>query len=71
MPIDTSIDFVAINIVVVTISDSRSIETDTSGDVLEKRIINAGHNMLKRFIVPDDVKQIKRYFAIIVKRERC
>ena len=59
MPIDTSIDFVAINIAIVTISDSRSIETDTSGDVLEKRIINAGHNMLKRFIVPDDVKQIK------------
>ena len=39
MPIDTSIDFVAINIAVITISDSRTIENDTSGDTLEKRIL--------------------------------
>ena len=59
MPIDTSIDFVAINIAVVTISDSRTIENDTSGNTLEKRIVNSGHNMIKRTIIPDDVKKIK------------
>ena len=59
MPIDTSIDFVAINIAVVTISDSRTMENDTSGNTLEKRIINSGHNMIKRTIIPDDVKKIK------------
>tara|TARA_Y100001970_G_scaffold137297_1_gene168969 strand:+ start:63 stop:590 length:528 start_codon:yes stop_codon:yes gene_type:complete len=59
MPIDTSIDFVAINIAVVTISDSRTIENDTSGNTLEKRIVNSGHNMIKRTIIPDDVKIIK------------
>ena len=59
MPIDTSIDFVSINIAVITISDSRTMENDTSGDTLEKRIKDYGHNMLKRIIIPDDVQQIK------------
>ncbi len=59
MPIDTSIDFVAINIAIITISDSRTIENDTSGDTLEKRIIQSGHHMIKRTIIPDDVKKIK------------
>ena len=59
MPIDTSLDFVPINIAVVTISDSRTKENDTSGDTLEKRITDAGHRMIKRKIIPDDVSQIK------------
>ena len=59
MPIDTSIDFVSINIAVITISDSRTMENDTSGNTLEKRIVNSGHNMIKRTIIPDDVKKIK------------
>ena len=59
MPIDTSIDFVGINIAVITISDSRTLENDTSGDTLEKRINEAGHHMMKRTIIPDDVSQIK------------
>ena len=59
MPIDTSIDFVAINIAVITISDSRTIENDISGDTLVKRIQDSGHHMIKRTIIPDDVKKIK------------
>ena len=59
MPIDTSLDFVPINIAVITISDSRTKENDTSGDTLEKRITDAGHILIKRTIIPDDVSQIK------------
>ena len=59
MPIDTSIDFVPINIAVITISDSRTKENDTSGDTLEKRITDAGHKMIKRTIIPDDVSKIQ------------
>ena len=59
MPIDTSVKFVAINIVVITISDTRTSENDTSGDTLEKRIVQSGHRMIKRIIIPDDVKVIK------------
>ena len=65
MPIDTSLDFVPINIAVITISDSRTKENDTSGDTLEKRITVAGHNMIKRTIIPDDVSQIKDTLSIL------
>ena len=70
MPIDTSLDFVPINIAVVTISDSRTKENDTSGDTLEKRITDAGHTMIKRTIIPDDVSQIKDTLDNNVKRKR-
>ena len=60
MNIDTSINFVSINIVVITISDSRTKNNDTSGETLEKRIIDAGHNMIERIIIPDDVEKIKQ-----------
>ncbi len=67
MPIDTNIDFVAINIGVITISDSRTIENDTSGDTLEKRIMGSGHHMIKRTIIPDDVNVIKETLQAMSK----
>ena len=60
MPIDSSLDFVSINIAIITISDSRTKENDTSGDTLVKRITKAGHQMVKRIIIPDDVSKIKK-----------
>ncbi|MDC3184004.1 molybdenum cofactor biosynthesis protein B [Pelagibacteraceae bacterium] len=69
MPIDTSLDFVPINIAVITISDSRTKENDTSGDTLEKRITDAGHKMIKRTIIPDDVSQIKDTLDTMSKEE--
>ena len=69
MPIDTSLEFVAINIAVITISDSRTTKNDTSGDTLEKRINEAGHHMIKRTIIPDDVTQIKETLDSMSKEE--
>ena len=69
MPIDTSLDFVPINIAVITISDSRTKENDTSGDTLEKRITDAGHKMIKRTIIPDDVSLIKDTLDTMSKEE--
>ena len=69
MPIDTSLDFVPINIAIITISDSRTKENDTSGDTLEKRITDAGHIMIKRTIIPDDVSQIKDTLDTMSKEE--
>ena len=69
MPIDTSLDFVPINIAIITISDSRTKENDTSGDTLEKRISDAGHAMIKRTIIPDDVSQIKDTLDTMSKEE--
>jgi len=69
MPIDTSLDFVPINIAVITISDSRTEENDTSGDTLEKRITDAGHKMIKRTIIPDDVSKIQDTLGTMSKEE--
>ena len=69
MPIDTSIDFVPINIAVITISDSRTVENDSSGDILEKRILDCGHHMIERIIIPDDVKKIKDNLESISKKK--
>ena len=69
MPIDTSIDFVPINIAVITISDSRTRENDTSGDILEKRITDAGHKMIKRTIIPDDVSKIQDTLGTMSKED--
>ena len=59
MPIDNSLNFVPINIAIITISDTRTKENDTSGDTLEGRITKAGHQMIKRIIIPDDINKIK------------
>ena len=59
MAIDTSLKFVPINIAVLTISDTRTNETDTSGALLQERINTAGHKCVKKIIIPDDVQQIE------------
>jgi molybdenum cofactor biosynthesis protein B len=46
--------FVPVGIAVLTISDSRTIETDRSGDVLAERIATAGHRLAERRLVNDD-----------------
>ena len=48
MAIDTSLEFVSINIAVLTISDTRTEDTDTSGALLKERINTAGHHYRKK-----------------------
>ena len=60
MAIDTSLDFISINIAVLTISDTRTAETDTSGALLQERINTLGHQCIKKLIIPDDVEKIKQ-----------
>ena len=57
--IDTSKKFIPINIVLITISDSRKKESDKSGDILEERIRKFGHIIFKRIIIKDDFDLIK------------
>ena len=51
-------DFTEINISILTISDTRSLSSDTSGAYLEKEIIDFGHNVISRKIVPDQIDSI-------------
>ena len=60
MPIDTSIKFVPINIAIITISDTRDLNNDISGNILEKRIKTLGHKVIIRKIIKDDVSVIKK-----------
>jgi molybdopterin adenylyltransferase len=57
--IDAERPFLPVNIAVLTISDTRTIENDTSGAVLVQRIESAGHRVAVRRVVRDDVERIE------------
>ena len=59
-PIDTKRSFISINIAILTISDSRTLQNDSSGKLLEERITSFGHKILDRQIIADDVSLIKK-----------
>jgi len=54
MAIDEARTFVPINIALLTVSDTRTAENDTSGDILAQRIAAAGHDLAARAIERDD-----------------
>ncbi|MBY3167962.1 molybdenum cofactor biosynthesis protein B [Rhizobium laguerreae] len=56
--LDEKRPFIAVGIAVLTISDTRTPETDKSGDTLAARITEAGHRLVDRRIVPDDREKI-------------
>ncbi len=51
-------EFLPVNIAVLTVSDTRTLKDDKSGDVLADRIEGAGHIVIDRDIVKDDVPTI-------------
>ena len=52
-------EFIPVNVAVLTISDTRDESTDTSGRTLRERAEEAGHAVVARRIVPDDVYRIR------------
>jgi molybdenum cofactor synthesis domain-containing protein len=59
----TEREFVALNIAVLTVSDSRTEDTDKSGKLLAGRLTDAGHRLAAKRIVPDDVYTIRAVVA--------
>ncbi len=57
--IDDSLEFHPLNIAVLTVSDTRTRETDTSGGLLAERLTAAGHRLAGRALVPDEVEAIR------------
>ena len=51
--------FNPVNIALLTISDTRTIENDTSGKVLRERLLAADHKLADQQIVTDDIYQIR------------
>ncbi|MAK62056.1 MAG: molybdenum cofactor biosynthesis protein B [Ponticaulis sp.] len=58
--IDTSLTFKPVRIAVLVVSDTRTLETDTSGQLLADRIESAGHELADRKIVKDDIPTIRQ-----------
>lgn len=57
--IDNSRKFVPLNIAVLTVSDTRILDDDRSGDLLENKLLGAGHVLAARNIVKDDQDEIQ------------
>ena len=58
MPIDESREFKPINIALLTVSDTRSLKDDTSGDILAERIAAKGHALIHRTLIRDEQSKI-------------
>ncbi len=52
-------EFQPLNIAVLTVSDTRTLADDGSGQTLAERLTGAGHRLAERAIVPDDIYQIR------------
>jgi molybdenum cofactor biosynthesis protein B len=52
-------EFIPIEIAVLTVSDTRTEETDKSGRLLVERLEAAGHRLHDKQIVPDDIYAIR------------
>ena len=59
MPIDESRSFLPVNIAVLTVSDTRDLSSDRSGDTLAERIGKAGHRLAAREICKDEAGLIE------------
>ncbi len=55
-----------LNIAVVTVSDTRNRETDTSGALLADRLVGDGHRLHSRHIVRDDVYQLRALVSNLI-----
>ena len=55
--------FVPLNIAVLTVSDTRSLATDTSGQLFVDRLTAAGHHLAERVLLKDDLYKIRAQVA--------
>ena len=65
--IDITKDFIPVNFAVATISDTRKKENDKSGDILYEKIIENGHDVVVREILPDDINKIESFLLNQIK----
>jgi molybdenum cofactor biosynthesis protein B len=61
--IDETKPFHPIRIAVLTVSDTRTAENDTSGDTLVERLTGAGHVLADRALLRDDVEAVRAQVA--------
>ena len=67
--IDNTAPFIPVRIALLTVSDSRSLETDKSGQTLVDRLCEAGHHLADRTILPDERDQIAAQLRAWIARQ--
>lgn len=63
--------FLPASVGILTISDTRTPETDTSGQLIEANLENAGHRTLGRKVIKDDVAVIRANLEVYLADESC
>jgi molybdenum cofactor biosynthesis protein B len=58
--------FIPLRVAVITISDSRTPENDSSGDYLTESLLNEGHQVVHREIVSDDRYSLRAAFSALI-----
>ena len=59
-----------VNIALLTVTDTRTLKTDKSGNILVKKIKKARHNLVEREICKDSKKDIKKILKIWIKNKK-
>jgi molybdopterin adenylyltransferase len=59
-----------VRVAVITISDTRTIETDTSGKILIDAFVGTGYEVIERLIVPDEVADIREAVKRLIEAGR-
>ncbi len=59
-------DFIPVNIAVVTVSDTRTEENDTSGGFLVSALNQAGHKLVEKHICKDDLYRLRALVANLI-----
>ena len=52
-------EFIPVNMAILTVSDTRTEQSDTSGRLLADRLATAGHRLIEKVILPDDIYRIR------------
>jgi molybdenum cofactor biosynthesis protein B len=55
-------EFLPVQIAILTVSDTRTLENDTSGDLLVERLSEAGHRLAARALLRDDTEAVRAQF---------
>lgn len=56
-----------VGVAIVTLSSSRSLDSDTSGDTIEELLQNQGHRVIARKVIPDDKKVLQETLRGLLK----
>jgi Molybdopterin biosynthesis enzymes len=71
MKAKADVPFAPLNIAVLTVSDTRTLETDTSGQLFVDRLSAAGHNLAARVLLKDDLYKIRAQVANWIADDVC